>query len=138
MVFVHRAVCFRVKKQTHAEDRLWYSNRYSKTILPEGECGTVLREQRVLLILLQVRAYATDRRRAAGSSDWAAQLFAGSTVPASVIASNNEVTVALLRGIVQFPDTTFPAEREIYDLYSACVQNRFLQIALPVWKEVLF
>jgi len=82
--------------------------------------------------LLQVHTYATERGRAAGCSDWAAQRFAGSTVQASVIVSNNEVTAALLRGIVQFPDTTFPAERAIYDLYSACVQNKILQRAVPV------
>jgi hypothetical protein len=81
---------------------------------------------------LQVHTYATETGRAAGSSDWAAQRFAGSTVPASVIVSNNEVTVALLRGIVQFPDTTFPVEREIYDLYNACVQNRIQQRDVPV------
>ena len=132
VVFVHCAVNLRVKKQARTEDRLRYSTHYSKTVLPESEYGTVLRQQRpVLLILLQVYTYATERGRAAGSSDWAAQRFAGRTVPASVIVSNNEVTVALLRGIVQFPDTTFPAGREIYDLYSACVQNRILQRAVP-------
>lgn len=132
VAFVHRAICLRVKKQTHAEDRLRCSTRYSKTLLPGSEYGTALRQQRVLLILLQVHTYATERGRAAGSSDWAAQRFAESTVPASVIVSNNEVTAALLRGIVQFPDTTFPAERAIYDLYSACVQNKILQRAVPV------
>lgn len=63
VMFVHRAVCLRVNKQTHAEDRLRYSTRYSKTLLPEGKCGTVLRQQRVLLILLQVHTYATYGRK---------------------------------------------------------------------------